>query len=199
MPEVNRRKLYERKGFGSIFEFAAKLCGLSEEQVRRVLNLERKLEQTPVLHSLLVNGEVSTNKLLRITAIASKENEEFLATQVQLLPKSALETLVRNEKRATALLSNNDQNQQLIPNEIAYHEPKNQVKSLPGHTLNLSEEVKTKLLELQQKGININELLLEFLEKREEEIEVEKEQISQEMSEKAAKNTQHTCQRQTTT
>ncbi|HLG25330.1 MAG TPA: hypothetical protein VI588_00865, partial [Candidatus Gracilibacteria bacterium] len=39
LPEVNRRKLHERKGFGSIFEFAKKLAGLSEEQVRRVLNL----------------------------------------------------------------------------------------------------------------------------------------------------------------
>lgn len=138
----------------------------SEEQVRRVLNLEKKLEQTPVLHSLLVNGEVSTNKLFRITAIATKENEEFLATQVQLLPKSALETLVRDEKRATMSLSNSDQNQQLIPNEIALYEPKNKTKSVPGHsaasladTLNISEEVKAKLLELQQKGIDINDLL----------------------------------------
>lgn len=189
LPEVHRRKLYEKKGFGSIFEFAAKLCGLSEEQVRRVLNLEKKLEQTPILHTLLVNGEVSTNKLLRITAIATQENEEFLATQVQLLPKSALETLVRDEKKATALLSNDGQKQQLNLDEVGFHEPKEEVKSVPGHgvpctadTLHLSKEVENKLLELQQKGININELLLEFLEKREQEITEEKEQITKEMS-----------------
>ncbi|MBI5754420.1 hypothetical protein HZA40_04730, partial [Candidatus Peregrinibacteria bacterium] len=34
LPEVNKRKLYQKKGFGSIFEFAKKLAGLSEEQVR---------------------------------------------------------------------------------------------------------------------------------------------------------------------
>lgn len=39
LPEANRRYLYEKKGFSSIFEFAYKLAGLSEEQVRRALNL----------------------------------------------------------------------------------------------------------------------------------------------------------------
>ncbi|MBI5753601.1 hypothetical protein HZA40_00465, partial [Candidatus Peregrinibacteria bacterium] len=42
LPEVNRRKLYEKKGFGSIFEFAKKLAGLSEEQVKLTLNLEKR-------------------------------------------------------------------------------------------------------------------------------------------------------------
>lgn len=32
LPEVHRRKLYEKKGFSSIFEFAAKLAGMSEEK-----------------------------------------------------------------------------------------------------------------------------------------------------------------------
>lgn len=36
LPEVERRRLYEKKGFGSVFEFSFKLAGLSEEQVRRV-------------------------------------------------------------------------------------------------------------------------------------------------------------------
>jgi hypothetical protein len=33
LPEVYKRKLYEKKKCGSIFEFAAKLCGVSEEHV----------------------------------------------------------------------------------------------------------------------------------------------------------------------
>ena len=49
LPEVNRRRLYEKKGFSSIFEFAAKLCGLSAEQVRLTLNLEKRFENKPVL------------------------------------------------------------------------------------------------------------------------------------------------------
>jgi len=50
-------------------------------------------------------------------------------------------------------------------------------------TLNLDPEIQEKLLELQQKGININELLKEFLQKREEEIAQRKAKISQKISE----------------
>jgi len=153
LPEVFRRKLYEKKGFSSIFEFAKKLAGLSEEQVRLVLNLEKRFEETPVLKSLLVEGKVSVNKLARIVSIATPTNEIFLATQVQILSKSAVETFVRDEKN----------------------------QSLPGQTLNLSPEIQQKLLELQQKGIDINSLLLEFLQKRDQKIANRKEEISKQI------------------
>ena len=44
LPEVLKRHLYEKKGFSSIYEFAAKLAGMSHEQVNLVLRLERKFE-----------------------------------------------------------------------------------------------------------------------------------------------------------
>ena len=74
LPEILRRRLYEKKGFGSIYEFAAKLAGMSREQVQRVLQLERKFEDKPVLKELLVNGEESVNKLARVASIATPEN-----------------------------------------------------------------------------------------------------------------------------
>src|SRR3989339_886260 len=98
LPEVYKRRLFEKKGFCSIFEFAKKLCGLSEEQVRLVLNLEKRFEKMYVLKGLLVEGKVSVNKLSRIASIAKPENEIFLAGQVQMLSKSAVESLVRDEK-----------------------------------------------------------------------------------------------------
>ena len=48
LPEVNRRRLYEQKGFSSIFEFAAKLAGVSREQLGTVLSLDRKFEDKPL-------------------------------------------------------------------------------------------------------------------------------------------------------
>ncbi|MDP2642258.1 MAG: hypothetical protein Q8P62_00250, partial [Candidatus Peregrinibacteria bacterium] len=44
--------------------------------------------------------------------------------------------------------------------------------------LNLSAEVQEKLLELQQKGLDINAIILESLQKREQEIAQKKEEIS---------------------
>ena len=172
LPEVFKRKLYEKKGFCSIFEFAKKLAGMSEEQVRLTINLEKRFEETPALKSLLVNGKVSINKLARIVSIAKPENAMFLATQVQILSKSAVETLVRDEKFAEKNEGQNDlQESFLVP------------ESLPGQTLELSKEVQQKLIELQQKGLDINDLLLEFLQKREQEIAQKKEEISKQISE----------------
>src|SRR3989344_2384910 len=160
LPEVEKRKLYERKGFGSIFEFAYKLAGLSGQQVRTALNLEKRFESLPMLRSLLVEGKVSINKLVRVVSIACSENEGELAEAVQLLPHKALETFVRDER---------------CKNENGLGQPLFVAKSLRAHDLKLSGEVTGKLLELQEKGLDVNSLLLEFLEKRESEIEEEKE------------------------
>lgn len=156
LPEVNRRRLYEQKGFGSIFEFAFKLAGLSEEQVRTALNLGNRFADKPVLKALLEQGEVSVNKLVRIQSVVTPENEAFWAEKVQVLPKKALETLVRDERGA-----------------------------LPGQTLPLqiSEDVKERLEKLQEKGIDVSELLRELLDRHEQEITEEKAAISAELPE----------------
>lgn len=98
LPEVYKRRLYRKKGCSSIFEFAKKLAGISEEQVRLVLNLERRFEDKPTLHQALIEGQVSVNKLSRIASIATQDNEADLAEQIKLLPSRALETFVRDEK-----------------------------------------------------------------------------------------------------
>lgn len=181
LPEVNKRKLYLQKNFSSIFEFAKKLAGMSEEQVRTVLNLEKKFADKPILKELLVQGRVSVNKLVRIQSIATKENEEFWANQARILPNRALETLVRDErkiaeKQLTAIRGGNINGSQ----EALFEEKSLHVQT---SSLQLSDEVNQKLFELQQKGININVLILEMLQKRELEIVREKEQVSSKASE----------------
>jgi len=178
LPEVNRRRLYEEKGFSSIFEFAAKLAGMSEEQVRRVLNLEKKFETMPILKTMLENGEVSINKLAKIASIATPENEELLANQVQLLPCRALETLAR-DVHVNTNLQEKSKNASSGDNGL-FNGLNRRGRLKISQELNLSVEVEQKLLELQQKGIDINALLLEFLEKRELAIAQKKEKLSAE-------------------
>src|SRR3990167_11168383 len=59
LPEVNRRELYKKKGFSTIFHFAAQLAGMSQESVRLVLNLEKQFSDKPHLHEALTQGEAS--------------------------------------------------------------------------------------------------------------------------------------------
>jgi hypothetical protein len=163
LPEVFKRSLYRKKGFGSIFEFAAKLAGMSHEQVNVILKLDEKFADKPCLRGALVKGEVSPNKLNRIVSIATKENEKELLGQVKNLSNRAVETLVRDEK------------------SVHVHEIETK--------LQLDNDVKIQLAEMQNKGIDVNEFLREVLKKREEEIEKEKDEIAEE--EKAKKSTRY--------
>lgn len=174
LPEVFKRKLYEKKGFYSIFEFAKKLSGMSERQVRLVLNLEKRFEKIPILKSLLTNGEVSVNKLARVVSIADLDNQEVLAKNLKMLSQGAIETLVRDQK-----VSNSE-------NQNGLFQANFDTKSLRAQTftLQLAFEVEEKLLELQRKGIDINNLLLEFLQKREQDIEDRKQEIANAIIEK---------------
>ena len=235
LPEVNRRRLYERKGFSSIFDFAVKLAGISEMQVRRVINMERSLANTPALQQMLLKGEVSISKLVRVVSIASPANQQALADQLKLLPNRALETFVRDEKTLrqseqsgalgevnslqASLPSGNGTNPSL-QNPIGFPLPQNDLKSVHVHTLSgqsgqsgqsdqpalqnsqaaptytidinkdlqllekLSPQLKEKLFELTNKGIDINDLLLQLIIAREKEIAAEKEKISAEINAK---------------
>lgn len=156
LPEVARRELWRVHGFESVFVFAFKVGGVSEKQVRRVLNLEERFRETPQLRSLLVEGQVSSNKLVRVASIATVENQEMLADQVQLLSQSAVETFVRDVKAKS------------VP-------PRDASADVRTHTLPLGNiELAPKLVErlniLKEKGIDVNELLMEFLDKREDDI-----------------------------
>src|SRR3989338_6223998 len=177
LPEVYRRKLYcEEKYSYSIFVFSKKLGGLSEEQTRRVLNLEKKFTIMPVLRDMLIESEVSVNKLARVASVATPENQEFWARQARVLPKSALETLIRDnkivaceksvpghglasEKAAMGIDAG------VILNMPVGHLGATDAANKPevgdngacagGAELFLSPEVCAKLLELQRKGIDI--------------------------------------------
>jgi len=207
LPEVNRRRLFEEKGFSSIFEFAAKLCGLSVEQVRLALNLEKRFEDKPVLKKMLENGEVSINKLARVVSIATPENEEELVEKIKILPRSALDTLVRDEKCANNLELQNQNGREGAEHmygnqnglQITLFEPKSlpgqiqsnclpgTIRRMVGQTLNfeLSEDVIKELNELHVKGCDVNELLRKLLQQRREEIIQKKEEIAEEIHERA--------------
>ncbi len=167
LPEVERRKLYLQKGFSSIFHFAQVLGGVSEEQVRNVVRLEKRFQKTPALHHLLVHGEVSIHKMERVAFIAEPDNEIFLADQVQMLSKTALDTLVRDAKYAevksldvqTSALSTMEETMQVA--------------------VELDAEVADRLIAMRNKGIDINKLLDELLDTYHEEIQQTKEQIGE--------------------
>lgn len=161
LPEVNRRRLYEKRGCQSIFEFAYKLAGLSKEQVQRAIQLERTFIDKPTLHKVLVEGKASISKLAKVASIATLENEEFLAEQVRLLPRKALETLARDERQNGS------------------PEPLFEAKVVPGNNFELSSEVREELSRLHRQGQDVNKILLQLLQKCREEISEKKQKLAE--------------------
>ena len=39
LPKIYKEEIYKKKGFGTIFEYAEKLAGLTQEQIKRALSL----------------------------------------------------------------------------------------------------------------------------------------------------------------
>jgi hypothetical protein len=184
LPEVFHRRLYEKKGFGSIFEFAAKLAGMSQEQVRVVLNLERKFEDKPVLKNLLVDGKVSANKLVRIASIATAENQQVLAGMTEKLSNRAIEIFVRDEKwaRGKSVIENRNGLQKPLFDDKGLHvhfdfKSKEEDVNSSASALSASplEIIKLKL------DKDVNGLIRKMLENRTEGIAREKEEIAKEI------------------
>ncbi len=175
LPEVERRKLYLKKGWPSIYVFGKILAGLSEEQVSESLNIAGRLEDKPVLKRLLESGEVSVNKITKIMSIATVENESELAEKVQIMSTRTLETFSRD-----------------VRNEAEYglHVKKAECKTLFAQEANafgFNEEVVERLKELNQKGIDINEALTAFLDHREEELTRAKEEVATSLPEESTR------------
>ncbi len=98
LPEVYRRRLYKRRGYASIHEFAAKLAGMSERNVDRILRLSKKLEDKPTLKEQFESGSASYSKIETVAYVATAEDEGKWAKRVEEMPRLALEECVRNNR-----------------------------------------------------------------------------------------------------
>jgi len=177
LPEVFARDLAEgekgrswlqKRGFSNVYEFAAKLAGMSRNQVDLVLRLEKRLEDKPVLRGALVSGEVSANKLARVVSIATAENQQDILGKVEVLSSRALEVFVKDFKNQNGL------------GEPKMGDANLHVRVLKSNLdldLELDEDVKNELIEMKKKGIDVNQILREFLRGRKEKLEQEKSEV----------------------
>jgi hypothetical protein len=194
LPEVNRRRLYERRGFETIYDFARILAGLSRDQVNRIFCVSKKLEDKPMLHKLLIEGEVSVNKLSRVISIATTENQQELAEKVKTLSQKAIEITVREIRESDWSSAQSTKNQiDIFENSNGSHKPTTDVHTQEidaksrASNINrdiklmqiLTEETKEKLMALSANGHDINKILSSLLEQREQEIEQKTAELSQ--------------------
>ena len=93
LPEIDRQGIWYKKGFGSIFEYAAKLAGLSHGQVRDALRIMKRIEDKPAL--LKVAEKKGLGAVRPVATIATQEDQGFWADKAEEMPKHALQAYVR--------------------------------------------------------------------------------------------------------
>ena len=98
IPRIYKSKIYKKKGFGSIYECAAKIGGISHAVVDEVIRVEEKFKEMPKLKALM--PKIGLSKLRRVAGIANKETEKQWAEKIQKMSKPALETHIRDIKNS---------------------------------------------------------------------------------------------------
>ena len=98
IPRIYHNKIYKNKGFGSIYECAAKIGSVSHRVVDEILRLDKKLEDKPKTKSKI--AAVGLSKVKAVANTVTKETDAEWSQKVTKLTRSALETQVRDIKNS---------------------------------------------------------------------------------------------------
>jgi len=119
IPEAFKRKIYKKKGFGSIYELAAKVGGLSRNVVDEALRIDEKLKEMPKLKSKI--AVVGLSKVKTVANTATKETDNEWAQKVTKMTRSALETHARDVRNSLPGESKpNTQQESIFDNQVEF-------------------------------------------------------------------------------
>ncbi len=178
LPEINRLGIWKKKGFGSIYEYAAKLAGMSKNTVEDALRILKKIEGKPNLR--MVVEAKGLGAVRAVVSIATPEDEKFWAYKAASMSKNTLETYVREfkkqeEEKALDAATTSAANRSRPGTDASGEGFSDRVNAgVPSLTLSmtLNRETAEKLLKLKGQG-DWNTLMQELLALREEKLAAE--------------------------
>jgi hypothetical protein len=165
LPEVQRRKLYKKRNFNSIYEFAAKLAGMSKSAVDDTLWTMRKVEDKPELKRVAI--EKGVNRVKPVANIATKETDAFWAKKAQSMSQNVLRTYIQETNA-----------RKTEPN--FWVNPKTQPEN--STEVRITIKLKRGLVDRLKKQGDLNEMMekfLDFVEKEKDIKEAEKLSVSE--------------------
>ena len=163
LPEIEMRRVWEKKGFSCIYEYAAKLAGMSRGTVDDALWMLKKLEDLPEL--MEVAERKGLNAVRPVVAMANAETESFWATKAKVMSRQTLATYVKDMKNQVQNgleMSEND--------GVFRTDPKLEMREI---SMKLKPEILAKLEKLKGK-MDWNELMEQLLRERVENLEAKK-------------------------
>ena len=160
LPEVYKRRLYRKRKFCSIYEFAAKLGGVSKNVVDDAIRLDEKFEKMPELKALI--SDIGVSKLKTVAGIAKKETSEFWANKVKTMTRSGLVTYIHDIKKIPGESDSKNHSLPLFDQKNDLSENQNSKTQ--------NENKSTFSMQLSEKAIFNMRLLKQKIEKEEGEI-----------------------------
>lgn len=100
LPTIEKERIWKKKGFFNIYEYAAKIAGMSRNKVNEGLRILGKTEGLPAIRGLIEARGIFAVK--PVVNIANKETDQFWAKKASEMGKSTLETFVRDYKKELA-------------------------------------------------------------------------------------------------
>lgn len=162
LPEIERKQIWKKRRFNSLYEYAAKLAGMSRPSVDEALRVLKRVEDKPELKKVI--EEKGIQSVRPVAAIATQETAAFWAEKAREMSKNTLEVYVREYKKQFNNKNQNDNDNRL---EIL---PKEEFQTI---IMPLEPKIAAELEKLKGTG-NWNELMKEFLELRKQKLEKEK-------------------------
>ena len=98
LPEIERREIWKKRGFGSIYEYAAKLAGMSRDAVDGALWTLQKTENKPELRKAIEEKGITSVRL--IANLATQETDKFWAEKVREMSSYTLAAYAKEFRKS---------------------------------------------------------------------------------------------------
>ncbi len=93
LPEIAKKRVWKKKGFSCIYEYASKLAGMSQTQVDEALWVMRKVDEMPALKRVIEAKGI--NSVRPVMCIVNPKNQSFWAEKAANMSHHSLRAYVK--------------------------------------------------------------------------------------------------------
>lgn len=97
LPEIERERVWEKKGFGSIHDYAGRLTGMSHDVVNEGLRILHAVEHMPDIVYVIKKRGIGI--IRPIVTLLTMDNQKFWAEKAMIMSKHTLEMYVHEMKK----------------------------------------------------------------------------------------------------
>lgn len=101
--EIDKRRLWVKEGYGSLFDFCLRYLGYSEGEANRRIQAARLTKRVEAIKPLLETGKVSLTSLTLLSPVLTQENAQSLLPKVIGKPEREVEKVIHQHFPERAL------------------------------------------------------------------------------------------------